>query len=159
MTPSSPYLAQRCGEIDSAIAEAEQWAAGNDKLGAYLAGYLTVVICGVVEDCVEHLIGNRAGRAQDQELQAFVHKTIHERFRNPDYNLISTTLGAFSSEYSRAFNQRIRPDERDALDSMVANKNNLAHVGARKQQSTIIDVREYYQRVKQILTVLESILG
>lgn len=64
MTPNDPYVFQRCIEIESAVSEAEQWAIGNEKLGAYLAGYLTVVICGVIEDCVEHLIGNRAGKAQ-----------------------------------------------------------------------------------------------
>lgn len=159
MTPSDPYVFQRCIEIESAVSEAKQWAVGNEKLGAYLAGYLTVVICGVVEDCVEHLIGNRAGKAQDRELQSFVRRAIHERFRNPDSDLISGTLRAFSVAYSTEFNQQTRPEDRVALDSIVANKNNLAHVGTWKQQSTITDVRDYYERIKRVLSVLDSILS
>lgn len=159
MTPNEPYVARRCLELESAMSEAAKWAAGNDKLGAYLAGYLTVILCGVVEDCVEHLISLRASKAQDPEVASFINNSIERRFGNPKSDVISGTLNAFSTSYGRDYTQKTRLEEREALDSIVNNKNNLAHVGTWKQELTIREVRGYYQGIQRVLTVLEGILS
>ena len=158
--PRDIYVTQRCQEIEFALSDAKSWSISNAKLGAYLAGYLTVVMTGVVEDCVEYLVGQRAARAQDLELRAFISKMAGEHFRNPDYAQIARFLRAFSESYRDNFSAKIPPNgsAASALNSVVDNKNSLGHVGIFKFQVTVGDMEDYYHRIIPLLETLEDIL-
>ncbi|MFH1486340.1 MAG: hypothetical protein ABIH46_09735, partial [Chloroflexota bacterium] len=85
---------------------------------------------------------------------------VDQRFRNPDYGTISGLLKQFSPAYQQSFVKRIPPtgSEASALNSMLTNKNALAHVGISKLQLTVSDVKQYCERVIPILETLEQIL-
>lgn len=142
------------------MADANVWTSRDARLGAVLAAYISVLIVGILEDCIEHLILVRVGKAGDNQIMNYVGKVLKDRFRNPDYGSISGLLGQFSEEYQRKFKGRIPPGGREgtALDSITENKNSLAHVGTWKYQMTVGDVEEYYRRIVPILGVMEEIL-
>ncbi len=158
MNGSDPYIADRCTEIESVLNEAETWSAVDPKLGAYLAGYITVLISGVVEDCIEYVIKERAKRANDPELLGFVSKLLEQRFRNPRSEEIAGLLSMFSSQYQEEYRTSIPRNAPDALGSIIANRMSLAHTGTWKQQTTVSDVRNYFLRITPILAVVEHIL-
>ena len=159
--PKDSYISGRCLEIETALDEAAVWSLNNDKLGAYLAGYLTVIISGVIEDCIEYLIRQRAARTGDFQVESFVAEFIRRRFGNPNHGQINGMLKDFSDEYSRTFTSRIPHDgsSADALNSIIQNKNELAHTGTWKLQMTLSDVRDYYHRVVPVLEAVEDILA
>ena len=161
MTSKAPYVSQRCREIEGLLRDAAGWSSSDKQLGAHLAGYLSVLITGMVEDCVEHLFSQRVVKAQDREVQDFVSKALQQRFRNPDWGTISGLLGQFSTSYQQRFAQRIphNGSEATALESIVANKNSLSHTGIWKQQMTVADVDDYYRRILPILEALEDVLS
>ena len=64
-----PYVKARFQEIDAAIQKAKSSSAGDVQLQAFLASYLVVLICGYYEDSVEYLVGVRAGKAGDADVQ------------------------------------------------------------------------------------------
>lgn len=161
MTLQDPYLAKRCGEIEVLLVEVENWASGNYKLGANLAAYVTVLIVGVVEDCVEHLVAQRARKTRDSEIEHYVVQSLQQGFKNPDHGKISGLLKMFSEDYQQKFKQRLPPNGKEAvaLQSVVGNKNALSHVGTLNLQLTIKEVGDYYRDIRPILEVLESILA
>ena len=161
MTPNDLYVSDRCAEIERLLTDAKGWASQDERLGAHLAAYLTVLITGMVESCIEHLVMQRVGKAQDPEVVRYVSQVLEQRFRNPDWSTISGLLRQFSDEYRREFAERIPHDSQEAgaLASIVNSKNELAHVGAWKQQLTIGDVEGYYRRIVRILQALEDILS
>jgi hypothetical protein len=130
-------------------------------LAANLAAYITVLIVGVVEDCVEHLVAQRARKTRDSEVEHYVVQSLQERFRNPDYSAISGLLKVFSEDYQRTFRGKIPHDGKEAiaLQSVIANKNMLAHVGTSNLQLTLKEVSNYSRDIKPILEVLEEILS
>ena len=160
MTIHESYIVKRCDEINILLANAKVWASSNEKLGAHLAAYISVLIVGVMEDCIEHLIAQRVGKTGDREIANYIRKVLGERFRNPEYGSISGLLKEFSEEYQQRFRQKIPHDgsESTALASIVGNKNSLAHVGIEKLQMSVDDVDSYYHRIIPILEVLEQIL-
>lgn len=160
MTLQDPYLIRRCDEIEVLLVEADNWASGDYKLGANLAAYVTVLIVGVIEDCVEYLVAQRVRKTRDSEVEHYVVQSLQQGFRNPNHGAISGLLKMFSEDYQRRFKQRIPHDGKEAiaLQSVVGNKNALAHVGTSHLQLTIKEVESYYHDIKPILEVLEDIL-
>ncbi|MBI4337436.1 MAG: hypothetical protein HY683_06375 [Chloroflexi bacterium] len=141
------------------MADAKAWSSGNAKLGAYLAAYLTVLIAGVLEDCMEQLVVKRVGRTGDAEVGAFVQKSLKERFRNPNSDRISELLGSFSTQYRDAFKTRVPSKQKESLNSIIANKNSLAHEGSWKLHVTLDDVDGYYRDVIPVLEAVEQVLS
>ena len=158
MTPRDPYVAQRCAEIDLNLIDAVTWSATDAKLGAFLAGYVTILISGVVEDCIEHLVKQRAAKSQDPELTEFVSRLVGGSFSNPRSDYIARLLGRFSSAYEEQYQDSVPLSSREALGSVMANRLSLAHTGTWKQPTTIADVQSYFSRIVPILSVVEDIL-
>lgn len=154
------YVANRCTEIEALLRDAASWASKDEKLGAHLAAYISVLTVGLLEDCIEYLVNQRTSKTNDNEVKSYVREVLHQRFRNPDYGAISGLLGEFSQEYKKAFADKIIHNgmEATALQGMLDNKNSLAHEGTDKLQMSIDDVDSYYHRIIPILEVLEQIL-
>ncbi len=151
------YLEARCSQVDEAFKKAVVWAAKDPELDAYLGGYFAVMISGVFEDCVEHLIWERANRTDDKELASLVQLLIDQNFRNPDAGKILRLVKCLSAEYVEKYRSRVKERHSTALDSIVTNKNDLGH-GTLKKNVTVSDVRDYFQRAVPILEALETIL-
>jgi hypothetical protein len=159
VTVSDPYTVKRCAEIEALLKDAASWAK-DEKLGAHLAAYISVLTVGLLEDCIEYLVNQRASKTNDNEVKNYVRLVLHQRFKNPDYGAISGLLGEFSQEYKKAFADKITHNGREAtaLQAMLDNKNSLAHEGIDKLQMSVGDVDDYYHRIIPILEVLEQIL-
>lgn len=153
------YVAQKLEKIQAALRNAMDWSASNPELGAYLAGYLVVMITGVFEHCIEYLVKRRATRWNDPELQSFVRSRISQTFRNPTHDKIRDVLRDFSTAYLNDYDKQVNTRAREALNSLVTNKNWLAHGETESMTVTMSDVNNYYQTSKDIIEIMERILG
>ena len=160
MSPSNDYVAQRCRDLESTLRDVVNWAAEDDKLGAHLAAYTTVLMSGLVEDCIEHLITMRASDTQDPEIEQFITGAVRRTFRNPDWGAINGLLRNFSERYGRVFSEKVPHNGTiaEALQAIVDNKNSLAHTGAQKLQMTVGDVENYFERIVVLLGAIDDIL-
>ena len=142
MTLRDPHIASRCVETKTLIAQASRWALYDPALGAHLAAYLTVLITGLVEESIERLVRRRVEIIGDPEIVNFVSNAIDRQFRNPDYSTISGLLRQFSDMYQNSFRTKIPHDSSEAvaLNSIIGNKNSLAHTGTAKLSLTVSDL-------------------
>jgi len=156
------YIKDRCNEIESLLTNITSWSNQNQgsELSAHLAAYTSVIITGMLEDCIEYLVSQRVGKLNDNEIKNYVCCNINKHFRNADYSAISGLLKEFSSDYQKKFSEKIIPNgtEATALESIIGNKNSLAHFGTSKLEMTTKDIDEYYHRIIPVLEVLEEIL-
>lgn len=155
---ATPYVSQRFREIDLALVKASAWGQADPELSAYLAGYLVVVIAGVFEDCVEHLVCTRAGKAGDPYVETFIRSRVQQTFRNPNHKNVATLLADFGAVYKDEYKKQAEDEAIEALNSIVTNKNSLGHQGVFKSQVTVSDVEGYFRRSSQIFDVLEDVL-
>jgi len=157
----NPYILERCTEIEGLLQYADTWSKKDEKLGAHLAAYICVLFLGVLEDCIEHLIAARASKSGDPEVRDFIIKATKDHFRNPDYGAISGLLGTFSKGYKEKFSAKIKANgsESIALNSIVENKNSLAHEGTDKLNLSVKDMSDYYYRVIPIVEAIEKALS
>src|SRR5712692_6741601 len=128
------------------------------EIEAFLVQYLLVVICGEYEQTIESFIEQRAERAGDDHLTAFVKAAAGTRFRNPKTSDISGLLGWFSSDLKDAFSERIKdtPALR-AFDTIVANRHAVAHQGG-NLQLTFRELCDRFEESKLVLAEVKAIL-
>lgn len=152
----SAYVNRRLGEIDSVIAKTQE-STGDPEISSFLARFLSVFICGVYEDCVEHLFIERARKSGDNEVAAFMTNTMDRTFRNPTYQTISDHLRKFNPEHSTSLRRILTDDQIRAIDSIKTNKDQVAH--GQPCAATILDISGYHSRAKGVLEAVEKILG
>ena len=156
--PQNGYVFQRVSEIEQLIDYAVQKSNSDSELDAYMASYISVLISGVVADCIEYLVVERAKRTNDPELQEFVRVSMDRDFRNPNSEAIATLLSKFSSECERQYKSTVPLNSREALGSVIRNRLSLAHSGRNQNDFTINDIRQYFEQIVGILEVVEGIL-
>ena len=154
----SVYVANRCSEIDNTIQYAANKSANDPDLGAHLAGYISVLISGVVEDCIEHYVVERARKTNDTHVIEFVQTSIDQQFRNPKSDAIATVLKRFGTDYSQSYQKAVTQQAKEALSSVVNNRLSLAHQGTSRSNFTVNDVRGYFSQIVVLLEEVETIL-
>ena len=97
---NNPYVVARFAEIDAAIQKVKASAGIDIEVQAFLASYLVVLICGIFEDCVEYLVGDRAAKCNDKEVEHFVRECVSQFFRSPKFEYISKLVSLFSDAYN-----------------------------------------------------------
>lgn len=149
----SQYLKDKFELIEKSIKTAEN--VNDPQSASMLSGYLVVSISGIYEDCIEHLFIQRAGKNNDKEMQNLVKTFIDRHFRNPNYENIKKLVKALGSKRENIL-QKIDTKSIDGLDSIVNNKNNIAH--GKVSNATVGDIMGYHQNALKIFEVLEKIL-
>jgi RiboL-PSP-HEPN len=148
-------------EIDSAISKAKVVAGSiNDpEVHAFFARYIVVFASGIYEDCIEHLFTEFAKKYGNAEIAFFMSKMLHLHFRNPEYGAMKGWLKHINSDYGDELDQKLISTVgcKDALDSVVTNKNEVAH--GKSCSATLGDVEKYHQRVLPIFDAVEDILA
>ena len=160
MSVQDRFISSKCIEIDGLISDCKEWAKEDARLGAHLATYVNVLILGVFEECVEHLVKERSKKPGDREVENYISEHIEHSLRNPKYKKICEVLGQFSDRYKTEFQNTFGPNcsEVDALHSIIRNKTNVAHYGLANLQLSVSDVEIYFQGVVRILEKLEDLL-
>ncbi len=156
--PQDAYVVDRCSEIEEMLQYATEKSKDDARLGGHLAGYISVLISGVVEDCIEHLVVQRARMSGDVQLQEFVRNSIGRLFRNPQSSDIADVLRNFSLEYRLSYQESLNEEDREALNSIIKNRMSLSHEGLSQSHFTVTEVSSYFDHVQKILGVVEGIL-
>ena len=152
------YVVTRCSEIDNTIRYAANKSANDADLGAHLADYISVLISGVVEDCIEHYVVERARKTHDAHVIEYVQTTIGQQFRNPRSEDIAEVLKRFGTDYRESYQKAVSQQAKEALRSVVNNRLSLAHVGTSQSNFTLNDVQNYFSQIVSLLEEVEKIL-
>jgi len=154
------YISKKCIEIEDLIRASDKWAKKDVQLGAHLATYINVLVVGILEDCIEYLVKERAKKPGDAEVENYISRDIEQRLRNPDYSKICAVLGQFSDKYKAEFQNKFSAQclEADALKSIMVNKTNVAHYGLANLGLSVKDIEIYFQGIVKILEKLENLL-
>ena len=157
--PSAQYVVDRFAEIETTIEHIQNGIKGdgNEKISAYLASYLAVYISGVYEDCIEHLVIERAKQAKDSMLVSFITATVDLSFRNPEYAKVKELISKFDPQYGIKLRGMIDDNAIEALNSIKTNKDQTAH--GKPTQATFKDIIGYHARAVSIFDAVEKILG
>lgn len=120
----------------------------DPELLSDFAKYLCVLVCGYVEQAVVELLMEHSRRNGAPTLQRFVEART-SRLTNLNCEILRQVLGNFDPAWGDDIAKLLVDDTKDALNSVVSLRNNIAHgesVGLTYQR--IVD---YYGRIKPVI--------
>lgn len=142
-------------QIDNSLDDINRIGDKALELEAYLAKYLTVFICGIYEAAIEAIVNEMASSAGSKELENFVSRAVDKTFRNPDVGNICELLRKFNPDWSQEL-KAMDSANLQALDSIVTNKNNIAH--GVPCSITLSEIQESYKASRPVIEKIDKLV-
>jgi len=127
----------------------------EEEVKALLSKLLCVRTSGLIESAVKNLINEYIVGTSPKPVQDFVNKKM-KNATNLRYEKLLEILAMYSIKWSESFADRINDEQRAALNSIVSNRNNIAH-GENDSISFII-MKDYYKQAKVVIDTLKEII-
>ena len=113
------YVIGQFAYADRVLKKSSAASAGDAELESYLSSYLVVFLSGIYEDCIEHLLAQRAAKSGDPEVSAYVQKILDETFRNPTFEKVMDVMKKFSQQYAAQLKAAVQARNAEAMNSIV----------------------------------------
>lgn len=126
---------------------------GNPELQAQWARYLCVLVSGFLETSICAIYGEFARRTASPYVANFV-KCEFGSFQNPKMGKILDLTRAFNPQWANQLEAATEGQLKDAVDSVVANRNQIAH--GRDVGITYARIKDYYEDVIQVVNLIEG---
>jgi hypothetical protein len=127
--------------------------AANPEMLAHWSRYLCVLTSGFIEQSVRAIYSEYAHRKSPVHLSRYVQIQLN-RFQNPTFGNILNLAAAFSSEWEDELKTTIDDETKDAVNSIVSNRHNIAH--GRDVGITMHILQRYYDRAVKILELIDE---
>ena len=127
----------------------------DDEVKGHFAKYLCIRTSGLVEVFFKTQIENYASGSTPKPLSNYVNHKF-KTFTNITPKKIRELLETFSSDWVEQFERNMTDEQKSALNSIISNRNNIAHGNA--DSISLTNAKEYYVKVKELLAVLDGII-
>lgn len=155
---NSQSAIDRLGSIDRTIEEIESISGLTSLAKSYFAKFLVVYICGMYEELIETAVNEFAQRHTSRpEISYYIADSLYLSFRNPTYDkLIALTKKFNNEDWTTSFKEAKTLTEKTALESLVANKNSVAHGG--NSSITLGEVKTYYEQSRPLIERFDQLI-
>ena len=142
-------IAARIGRI---LKEADKM--DNDELKSDMARYACILVSGYLEASCRDIFGNFAKNQSSPAVHRFVARQLDQY-----YNLKADRFIQLANSFDPERGRKIEQDGefgklKDAVDSIVANRNNVAH--GRDTGISLAVIKDYYERAGRFIRLIES---
>jgi len=120
---------------------------------AHWARYLCVLVSGFIENSVRSLYIQYAQNKSAPYVSAYVARNLGQ-FQNPKMQNIVNLAHSFSPAWGKELKDATDGELKDAIDTVVSNKNNIAH--GKDVQITLIGIKNYYARAWKVLGIIDN---
>ena len=120
---------------------------------AHWARYLCVLVSGFIENSVRNLYLEYAQNKSAPYVAAYVARNLGQ-FQNPKMQNIVNLAHSFSAVWGKELKDKTDGELKDAIDTVVSNRNNIAH--GKDVQVTVIGIQTYYARVWKVLEMIDA---
>src|SRR5664279_618908 len=96
------------------------------ELQAHLSRYLCVLCSGYLEIALAAVLSEYAVDKSAPRVASYVSRNLNQ-FQNPKMSKILELVDRFDRAWGDEIRNNLRPEAKDAVDSIVANRNEIAH--------------------------------
>ncbi len=126
---------------------------GDVELQSHWARYLCVLVSGFLEVSIRAIYGQYARNKASHYVANFVESEL-KGFQNPKMEKILELTKSFSPTWADELKIVTDGELKDAVDSIVAVRNNIAH--GQNVGITYTTIKNYYQNVVKVIEMLEN---
>ena len=127
----------------------------DEEQKALLSKLLCVRASGFVESSIRNLIAEFIDGTSPHQIQSYINKEI-KYITNLRYSRLVEVLNGFDENWADQFASKINDEQKSALNTVVSNRNNIAHGEVDAISYTLMV--EYYQRIKEVVFILKDII-
>jgi hypothetical protein len=125
----------------------------GDPVQVHLTHYLCVRVCGFLERSIRQIYYEHARRRSAATIATFVSKRL-ARLPNPKSTALCQLAGQFSPVWATDLEAFLGEERKDAVDSIVNNRNNIAH--GNSVTFGLASLRDWYKGVLEVVEFLEQ---
>lgn len=141
-------------QLDSLFSEVSQVQEG-EIIKAHLTRYLCVRTSGYLENVTRILIVHFCDGTSPKPINNYIAKRT-KYITNLDFKRLKGLLSEFDINWSKEFEEKITDRQRSSINSVVSNRNNIAH--GNQDSLTYRDMVNYYNDVKEVSKILIDII-
>lgn len=112
-------------QLDNLFIEVSQIEDGEINK-AHLSRYLCVRTSGYLENVARILIANFCDGSSPQPIRNYINKRT-KYITNLDFKRLKNLLSEFNSDWSQEFENKVSEKQRSSMNSVISNRNNIAH--------------------------------
>jgi Mg/Co/Ni transporter MgtE len=127
----------------------------DDETKALMSKFLCVRASGFIESSLKNLINEYTSKSVPKPIENFVNTKI-KNITNLKYDRLAEVLGSFNEKWKEDFCNQISDEQKAALNSLVSNRNNIAH-----GENDVISyelMKNYYRNTKEVVDILKKIV-
>jgi len=128
---------------------------GDIEFQAYWAQFLCVLTSGFIENSIRNLYSEYARDKSSPHVANYVSHEL-QAFQNAKSEKILQLTGIFSSEWRTTLEVYMEDKRKAAIDSVVNNKNQIAH--GRPVSITFTRIYEYYKSSVEVIDFINDSL-
>jgi hypothetical protein len=125
----------------------------NFELQSHWAKYLCILVSGFLESSIRAIYIEYARTKAAPEVGNFVESRLRG-FQNTNMERILQLANSFSPQWEAELRNMTKDELKDAVDSIVAIRNDLAHGG--DTGITYARISDYYQKAIQVVELIEA---
>ncbi|MEB3884543.1 HEPN domain-containing protein [Lyngbya sp. CCY1209] len=123
------------------------------EMQSHWARYLCIQVSGFLEVSVRSIYSKYAQSQASPFVANYVEKQL-SGFQNPKMEKILDIAKSFNPKWSERLSQVVQGEIKESIDSIVANRNNIAH--GRNVGITYTRIKGYYQNAVKLIDLLEK---
>lgn len=123
------------------------------NLQGHWARYLCVLVSGFIEVSIRAILTEYVKNKSAPSVANYVVRGL-DRFQNPNMERILQTLGAFNPAWADEISKLTEGELKDAVDSVIANRNNIAHGG--NVSIRYRTIASYYDNAVKVIEIIEE---
>lgn len=128
----------------------------DEEIKSHLARYLCVLTSGYLEESLKILVRNYVVSKAAPVVANHIDSTI-KNVTNLNSEKMGQFLNSFSSRWKDAFDKCLLDKEKDAIDSVVANRHQIAHGG--NVGVSYVSIKEWHKDIKHVIEKLAHIIS
>lgn len=125
----------------------------DQELVSILSKHLCIVVSGWLETSVKEILYNYVQNKSHKHVANFVSKKL-KHFSSPNMDNILAVTGSFSLQWKENIETAVEGEIKDAVNSVVANRHNIAH--GVDVNVTFSRISAYYPKVVAAVQILEQ---
>ena len=148
----SQAVKQHKQRLDHVFLQASAFSS-TPELKSHWARYLCVLVSGFVETSIQTIFSEYAKRRSSPEVASYVESRL-KRFQNPSMQRIIDLIGEFNPVWRESFEKATEGESKDAINSIVANRNNIAH--GESVGITYSRIQQYYENAIKVVDLIDD---
>lgn len=125
----------------------------DEEISSILSKHLCILVSGYIENSIRDIIYDYTKNKSNENVANFVEAKL-KRLGNPKIEPILQLVGSFNSQWRDSIEQQLDEELKDAVNSIVRNRNQIAHgvdVGI-----TFGQIYAYYEKSNEVIKIIEK---